>query len=178
MRANSIAAKGSEVGEGSTSSRCPAACSRTQVAVLALATAALGCGLSGCAARARPNDIGAEIAELREVERDLRDEIAALRSDLARLTAAFEAAAAADDVALGIDGAEIAAGGDVVGFELEADAGGLQRPAGDEVLDRVVAEESNVGRSGAGCYSRGQRVVKTADPSPCERIQVGGAGRL
>jgi hypothetical protein len=43
-----------------------------------------------------PNDIKAEIAELREVERDLREEIAALRSDLARLTAAFEAAAAAD----------------------------------------------------------------------------------
>jgi len=69
---------------------------RTQVTALALALAALSCGLGGCAARAMPNDIKAEIAELREVERDLREEIAALRSDLARLTAAFEAAAAAD----------------------------------------------------------------------------------
>lgn len=56
--------------------------SRTHVTALALALAALSCGLGGCAARATPNDIKAEIA--------------ALRSDLARLTAAFEAAAAAD----------------------------------------------------------------------------------
>ncbi len=68
------------------------------VAAAALATAALGGGLSGCATRAAPNELPAEIPELREEERALREEIAALRSELGRLTAALEAAVAADAI--------------------------------------------------------------------------------
>jgi hypothetical protein len=61
------------------------------VAAAALAIATLGGGLSGCATRAAPNEFPAKIAELRE-------EIAALRSELGRLTAALEAAVAADAI--------------------------------------------------------------------------------
>ena len=38
--------------------------------------------------------------------------------------------------------------------ELEADAGGLQRPAADQVLDRVVAEQAQVSRPAAGGDAR------------------------
>jgi hypothetical protein len=55
----------------------------------ALAIATLGVGLGGCAPRAAPCDVDHELAELRRHDRALRDEIAALRQELDRLTDAL-----------------------------------------------------------------------------------------
>ncbi len=56
-----------------------------------LVIAALAGGLGGCAPRATPGTLDAELAELREEERALREEMAALRDEIARLSSALEA---------------------------------------------------------------------------------------
>ena len=52
--------------------------------------------------------------------------------------------AAVADVAVGVEGAEVAADGHVTGLEIEADACGFEGAAADEELHGVVAEEAEV----------------------------------
>ena len=82
---------------------------------------------------------------------------AELDGQRAAFLAGDAAGAAVGDVAGGVEGAEIAADGHVLRPQLEAHAGGLQRPAADQVLDRIVAEQAQVSRPAAGRNARGDR---------------------
>ncbi len=54
------------------------------------------------------------------------------------------------DVAFGVEAAQVAAGGDITGVDIHADSRGRERPAADIVDQRVIAEQGQVGRAGAG----------------------------
>ena len=88
------------------------------------------------------------------------------------------AGAAVGDVAGGVEGAEIAADGHVLRPQLEAHAGGLQGPAADQVLDRVVAEQGQVSGPAAGGNARGDGIHASLDPVFCQGVQIGGLGGL
>ena len=83
--------------------------------------------------------------------------LAELDGQRAALFAGDAAGAAVGDVAGGVERAEVAADGHVLRPQLEADAGGLQRPAADQVLDRIVAEQAQVAGSAAGGDARRDR---------------------
>ena len=83
-----------------------------------------------------------------------------------------------DDVAVGVDGAEVAAGGDVALSEIDVDAKGLQDAAADEVLHGIVAEQAQVAgpaaRSDAGEHGHGE----AARALLRQAVQVGRVGGL
>ena len=87
----------------------------------------------------------------------LDERLHAVELDLLQLGAEFgatlgrdAAGAAVGDLAVGVDGAEVAARGDVGGLQVEVDAGGLEDAAADRVDHRVVAEEREVAGPAAG----------------------------
>ena len=82
------------------------------------------------------------------------------------------AGAAVADVARGVERAEVAADGDVAFLQLEADAGGLERTAADQVLDRVVAEEAQVARSAAGRDAGKTGMLLPQTPRAGERVEI------
>ena len=88
------------------------------------------------------------------------------------------AGAAIGDLAGGVEGAEVAAGGDVVGPEFEADAGGLEGAAADLELEGVVAEQAEVPGAGAGRDARQHRHARAARAPGGEPVEVGGGGRF
>ena len=90
----------------------------------------------------------------------------------AALLAGDPSGAAVGDVACGVERAEVAADGHVVGPELEADAGGLQRPAADQVLHRIVAEQAQVSRSAAGGDAGGDRDHAAQDAAAGQGVEV------
>ena len=77
-----------------------------------------------------------------------------------------------------VERAEIAADGHVLRPQLEADAGGLQRPAADQMFYRVVAEKAQVSRPAAGGDARGDRIQASLDAVFCQGVQIGGFGGL
>ena len=80
------------------------------------------------------------------------------------LSSAGDAAGAAiGDVAGGVERAEVAADGDVAFVQLEADAGGFERAAADQVLERIVAEEAEVAGAAAGADAGQDRDAAAAD---------------
>ena len=89
------------------------------------------------------------------------------------------------DVAVGVDGAEIAACGEVVRAEREIDAGGLQHPAADLDLKWIVAEEAEVARPRAGrdAVPHGYRLPDHAvhgqavEVEAVSRLKLGAAAR-
>ena len=54
---------------------------------------------------------------------------------------------AVGDDALLVDGGQVAAGGDVARVQVDVEAGGRQRPPAQVVVERVVAEQRQVGRA-------------------------------
>lgn len=84
--------------------------------------------------------------------------------------------AAVGNVALGVERAEIAADSHVHRSQLEADAGGLQGAAADQVLDRVIAEEGQVSGTAAGGDTRCDRIHAALDPVFCQIVQMRGFG--
>ena len=78
----------------------------------------------------------------------------------------------------GVERAEVAADGHVLRPQLEADAGGLQGPAADQVLDRIVAEQAQVSGPAAGGNARGDGIHASLDPVFCQGVQIGGLGGL
>ena len=88
------------------------------------------------------------------------------------------AGAAVGDVAGGVERAEVGADGDVAFLEREADAGGFERTAADEVLDRVVAEQAEMARAAAGADAGQHGNAAAADADFGERIEVRRVGRF
>ena len=82
------------------------------------------------------------------------------------------AGAAVGDVAGGVERAEVGADGDVAVFELEADAGGFEGAAADEVLQRVVAEQAEVAGAAAGADAGRDGDAAAADAVAGERVEV------
>ena len=82
------------------------------------------------------------------------------------------AGAAVGDVARRVERAEVAADGHVALFEMEADAGRLQRPAADQVLDRIVAEQAQVAGPAAGADAGKHRNAAAEDADFRQRVEV------
>ena len=78
----------------------------------------------------------------------------------------------------GVERAEVGADGDVALFELEADAGGFERAAADEVLQRVVAEQAEVAGPAAGADAGQHGDAAAEDAALGERVEVGRVGRF
>ena len=95
-------------------------------------------------------------------------------AELSGLAGGETSGAAVGDYALGVDGAEVAAHGEVVGGEVYADAGGFKDSALDEVGHRVVAEEGQVAGAAAGDDSGGHGYGEPAHGKGGETIKVGG----
>jgi hypothetical protein len=89
----------------------------------------------------------------------------------------FDAAGAAiGDDAIVVEGAEIGAGGDIAGFEIDAKAERFNDTAADLEFDRVVAKEREMAGATAGGDARGDRGQAALDGVAGERIQVRGVG--
>ena len=99
---------------------------------------------------------------------------AQLDGQRAALFAGDAAGPAVGDVAGRVERAEVAADGHVLRPHLEADAGGLQHPAADQVFYRIVAEKAQVSRSAAGGDARGDRIHASLDAVFCQGVQIGG----
>ena len=95
-------------------------------------------------------------------------------AELSGLAGGEASGAAVGDYALGVDGAEVAAHGEVVGGEVYADTGGFKDSALDEVGYRVVAEEGQVAGAAAGDDSGGHGYGEPAHGEGGETIKVGG----
>ena len=79
------------------------------------------------------------------------------------------------DRAVGAEGGEVAAGGDVAGAQLEVEAGGRQRAAAELELLGVVAEEAEVAGTRAGRDARARPArTRPAVPSARELVEVAG----
>src|SRR3989304_658342 len=61
---------------------------------------------------------------------------------------------------------------------MKADAGCLERPATNQALDRIVAEQAEVARPAAGADAWEHGDAATADANLGERVEVGRVGRL
>ena len=81
-----------------------------------------------------------------------------------------------DDAVL--QGAEVAADGDVLSPDLKVDAERLQDAAADAVFERVVAEQAQVPGPAARRDARQDRQAQPADALAGTGVQVGGAGRF
>ena len=95
-------------------------------------------------------------------------------AELSGLAGGETPGAAVGDYALGVDGAEVAAHGEVVGGEVYADTGGFKDSALDEVGHRVVAEKGEVAGAAAGDDSGGHGYGEPAHGEGGESIKVGG----
>ena len=88
------------------------------------------------------------------------------------------AGATVDDVAVGVDGAEVAAGGDIALLQIDVDAQGLQDAAADEVLHRVVTEEAQVAGAAARSDAGKHRHREAAGALLGQPVQVRDVGGL
>ena len=88
------------------------------------------------------------------------------------------AGAAVGDVAGRVERAEVGADRDVAFLQVEADAGRLECPAADQVLERIVAEQAQVPRAAAGADARQHRNAAAADADLRQRIEIRRVGRF
>ena len=79
------------------------------------------------------------------------------------------------DAAVAVEGGEVDPGGDVARAQLEADAGGRQRPPADLVGERVVAEQPEVAGAGPRGDAAGDRVVQAEGAFAGQPVEVGRA---
>ena len=86
------------------------------------------------------------------------------------------AGAAVGDVARGVERAEVRADGDVAFLQFKADAGGLERAAADEVLQRIVAEQTEVAGAAAGAMPGLTGMLLPRMPLLRECVEVGRLG--
>ena len=63
-------------------------------------------------------------------------------------------------------------------LQLEADAGGFEGAAADEVLQRVVAEQAEVARAAAGADAGQHGNAAAADAALDQRVEIGRVGRF
>ncbi len=98
--------------------------------------------------------------------------------DLQRLVVGQAPGPAVGDAALGVEGGQVAAGGDVAGSDLDLQAGRRQRPPAQLELDRVVAEEGHVGGPGSGRDAGADGVVEAQAAGRGQGVEVGGVGLL
>ena len=82
--------------------------------------------------------------------------------------------AAVGDEALVVDGAEVAAGGQVFATKVEVDAEGFEDAAADAVLQRVVAEEGEMAGAAAGRDAVADGHGEAADAVGGEAVEVDG----
>ena len=86
------------------------------------------------------------------------------------------AGAAVGDVAGGVDRAEVAADGDVVGAELEIDAEGFQDAAADDEFQRIVTEQAEMPRPAAGGDAGQHRDAQPQRSALGQRVQIRRVG--
>ena len=100
-----------------------------------------------------------------------------LRRDLRRDLGGDAPGAAVRDAPLGVDAAEVAAGGEVRGPQRDVDARRLEDASPDLVDQRVVAEEREVAGAGAGrdAVADGDRLAeRTVGREAVEVAAIGG----
>ena len=83
------------------------------------------------------------------------------------------AGAAIGDFAGGVEGAVVAADGDIVRAEFETDAGGFQRAAADDEFQRIVAEEAEVAGAAAGSDAGFNRDAAAGDAALARASRLG-----
>ena len=77
-----------------------------------------------------------------------------------------------------LDRGEVAPGHEVVPADLDPGAQGLEDAPAELVLERIVAEEGQVGRPAAGCDAHHDRIGEAADGALRQRVEVRLAGRF
>ena len=85
---------------------------------------------------------------------------------------------AVGDVARCVERAEVAADGDIAFLKFETDAGRLQRPATDQILERIVAEQPQVPGPAARADAGLDRDAPAADSLLRQGVEIRRVGRF
>ena len=136
----------------------------------------VGVGEARVEARPAQHDEHAVLALVTEEHLDAGDRHAGLQlvDDDLRFGIGDAPGAAVGDGAVGVEGGEVAAGGDVAGAQLEVEAGGGERAAPELELLGVVAEQAEVAGARAGGDAGADRFDHARGALAHELVEVRG----